>query len=126
MQQFATTSQAILHHATERPHDDAIVEYVSRISYRKVAHSIVQFTAALQELGVASGELVIIAVNSRFIHWMVALACERIGAPSATLISAQLNDDNALFRRAAWIIADNPIAPGPARRSHCTTREWLD
>src|SRR5665213_3641043 len=71
MREFATTSQAILHHATERPHDDAIVEYGSRISYRKVAHSIVQFTAALQDLGVAPGELVVIRVDTRFIHWMI-------------------------------------------------------
>ncbi len=125
MREFVTTSQAILHHATERPHDDAIVEYGSRISYRKVAFSIAQFTDALEELGVAPGQLVVIRIDTRFIHWMIALACERIGAPSVTLMSPQLNDDNQLYRQAAWIFADTPVPAGLTRRSHHVSRDWL-
>src|SRR5258708_25261798 len=54
--EFATTCQAILHHATERPHDDAIIDRKTHVSYRKLARSILQFTEALRELGVAPGE----------------------------------------------------------------------
>ena len=108
----------------ERPDDDAIIEGAARISYRRLAATIAQFTAALRDLGVAPGELVVVRIDSRFVHLMVLFACERIGAPSASLTPPQCNDGNVLFRRAGRIIADGPVAAG--RPSHQLTREWID
>jgi long-chain acyl-CoA synthetase len=123
--EFATTCQAILHHATEHPHDDAIIDRGTIVSYLKLAQSIVQFTAALLELGIAPGELVVAQGQNRLVHWLILFACERIGAPSATLPPGQFHDGDVLVGRAAWIIADTEIPPAPGRRCHCITPEWV-
>ena len=99
--EFATTCQAILHHATERPHDDAIIDRRTIVSYLKLAQSIVQFTEALRELGIAPGDIVGVQNQNRLVHWLILFACERLGAASATLLPMQLNEQDALFRRAA-------------------------
>jgi acyl-coenzyme A synthetase/AMP-(fatty) acid ligase len=82
---LASTSRFILRHARETPDATAIVEDGSPISYRAMAEDLVRHARAIETLGVRPGMLVGVVHPRRYAHLLLLLACEAIGAATASL-----------------------------------------
>ena len=105
----ATTAQCILHWATRTPHRTAVIEHDRDYSYRQMADSIARFAGALQASGVAPGALVGLECGYRYLHLLLILACEVIGAASLSFSTADVMASDPLLPRCDFLCLQTPL-----------------
>src|SRR5580704_424606 len=119
---LASNTQYLRHYATSQPNDIAIIDRGMRISYRKLAQSVVQFALELRDLGVGPDMLVGLHGEDRLTHWLLIEACEILGAASVSLGANELDAKDPVASRADRIFSPFPVA---GRTSQRITIKWI-
>jgi len=88
-----TPAAAVAHWARETPRATAVVEGGVSCSYALLARNVAQSAAMLEAAGVAPGMLVGIECDVRYLHLVLILACETLGAAHVALAEAELTMD---------------------------------
>jgi len=82
MSAVTTTTAFIGRHARERPSAQAVWLHGLGISYARLYGDVLRFCTALQGLGVGHGTRVLVVCDQPYVHWLLQLACEHLGACS--------------------------------------------
>ena len=119
-------AQSLMTRAAERPDDLAIIEGSVELTNQQFANRVVQFEIALRALGVAARTIVGIEARDRWVHWVLILACEIIGAPTASF-SAQHNLDpsNPIAGLCDFIFSSVEYSGPVKRRAIVLNDQWI-
>jgi len=88
-----TPAAAVAHWARETPRATAVVEGGVSCAYALLARNVAQSAVMLAAAGVAPGMLVGIECDVRYLHLVLILACEALGAAHVALTEAELTPD---------------------------------
>jgi non-ribosomal peptide synthetase component E (peptide arylation enzyme) len=84
-----TTPDTIDHLAQQAPDALAVIDEDRPISRARLRRELDCMAAALHSLGVAQGTHVALACEHGYVHWLLVLACERLGAVSDAVLDLQ-------------------------------------
>lgn len=118
---LGSMSQYIAFHARHSADAPAIVEGDLFVSYRTFAADLVRCARAIEALGVRPDMIVGIENPRRYMHLLLLLACEAIGAATASL-PPDLNDD--IIRHCGIILASRAPAAEDLPRTEVIPSEW--
>jgi acyl-coenzyme A synthetase/AMP-(fatty) acid ligase len=119
------TADYIAFHATERPDAVALVDRGREITYVQFHRDLGRFVHALSELGLARGKSVAVAWGELYPHWLLLLACERLGVATATFHMGEAQAGAGLLETVDLVLSETRPA-GVAAERHCAlTPEWL-
>ena len=111
---FSSTAPYIAWYAYHEPRSTAVVEDSLQVSYEDLAADLARCVQALEQRGVASGMLVGVEVrHKRYLHLLLLLACEVIGATTTSLAQQELRSDDALLRRCDVLLLSEPSSKDP-------------
>ncbi|HLJ21989.1 MAG TPA: class I adenylate-forming enzyme family protein [Stellaceae bacterium] len=120
------TADYVAFHASERPDAVAVVHDGRAISFAELNRSIGKVTGALCAVGLVRGNSVAVGTNRLYLHWLLSLACERLGIAAASLQPADAQTAGALLASVDLVLAD-PDCPTPrARRVLALTQPWIE
>ncbi|TAN49515.1 MAG: long-chain fatty acid--CoA ligase [Rhodospirillales bacterium] len=115
-------------HAKRQPDGTALVHLGNRIGWRKFNADVHKMAEALEELGIRPRQFVAVSHPNIYVHWLLLIACEALGAASATFSVAEmqgLHALSALLSRADWVLAEKPVAAAGQARFHLLEKDWL-
>ncbi len=121
-QPFFTTTQRLASHASRQPQALAVTDGVTGCSYRGLAIYVVQILDALTAIGIRRGQTVGIETGDRFLHLLLLLACEALGATTISLLPFEFGPAMDAARVCDRVLATQPFA---APDTFVLTREWL-
>jgi acyl-CoA synthetase (AMP-forming)/AMP-acid ligase II len=107
-----TTAQRLALHARRQPEVRAITDGRIDCSYRRLAVHVVQMLDALADAGIRRGQVVGVEAGDRFLHLLLLLACEAMGAATISLSSFELAPEVDLGRFCDRILAMRAPAGG--------------
>jgi acyl-coenzyme A synthetase/AMP-(fatty) acid ligase len=122
---FGATAQFLAWHARRTPHATAIVEDGSQKSYHDLATDLVRCVWALAELPVRPGMLIGVETSQRYLHLLLLLACEVIGARTVSLIARELSVDDALAQQSDVLLTDSEPWPHLLTKRTKVDAAWL-
>jgi len=118
-----TSFDHIERHARETPDRIAITGPERQVSWARFRADAGRFAQALDKLGIEPGQIAAISHPDRYIHWLLVIACETIGAVSASFAAGDPADDAAhLLRLADLVLTDRPV---PGCNQHLLTEGWI-
>jgi acyl-coenzyme A synthetase/AMP-(fatty) acid ligase len=112
-----TGAQSVWRWARDTPTAIAVIEAGYQYTYANVAELIVRMVALLRSFDVAPGTIVGIECSSRYLHLVLILACECLGAATVSLAATELNGENEVLGRCGLLCLEaDPglIAASPA------------
>jgi acyl-CoA synthetase (AMP-forming)/AMP-acid ligase II len=123
---FSCTTQHIAWYAVRTPRKAAIVSDGMHIDYRTMADDLARCARALLQRGVLPGMLVGIEIRrDRYLHLLLLLACEAIGAATTSLTREELaGGDHVLRHCAMLLLSEAPAIPGGPTML-CIPPQWL-
>jgi acyl-CoA synthetase (AMP-forming)/AMP-acid ligase II len=116
---FSCTTQYIAWYALRMPQKTAIVEGATHVDYRTMADDLARCIRALLQLGIMPGMLVGIEIRrDRYLHLLLLLACEAMGAATTSLTRDELSQDDHVLRHCAVLLLHEAavVADRPATR----------
>lgn len=120
-----TTPDTIDHLAQQAPDALAVIDEDRPISRARLRRELDCMAAALHSLGVAQGTHVALACEHGYVHWLLVLACERLGAVSDAVLDPRREDWATLHQRAGLLLST--FSPPPmACRHQLIDQPWLD
>jgi len=119
------TAEFIAFHANERPDAAAFVADAGAITYRAFAEDIGRLVRALAELGIARGNLVAVGADDAYLHCLLLIAIEAMGAVSASFSPREGESCRPLLARADLVLAEPHFPLIGARRHRILTPQWL-
>ncbi len=120
---FASTAPWIAWHALHRPHALAIVEDALRVDYETMAADLVRCVLAIERMRVTPAMLVGVALRpDRYLHLLLLLACEVVGASSVSLTEQDLSDGDPILRRCGMLL----VGDVQGTNRHVIPAGWLD
>ncbi len=109
-----STTQCLLHWVDRTPNAIAVIEQGHPYSYGDLGVSVVQFVRVLRENAVRQGTLVGIACENRYLHLVLLLAVEIVGATGVSFSGADvLSDDPVLARCGLLCLGDDLVSTLP-------------
>jgi acyl-CoA synthetase (AMP-forming)/AMP-acid ligase II len=103
----------------------AVIDEDRLISRAQLRRELDCMAAALHDLGVVEGSRVALACEHGYVHWLLVLACERLGAVSDAVLDPRLEDWATLHQRADLFVST--LRPPPmACRYQRIDQAWLD
>src|SRR5437763_1251280 len=117
------TADYVAYPAAERPDAVAVVSDGRSVSYNELGRDSRKFAGAVHKLGVAPGGSVAIGCSDFYVELLLLLACERLGAASASMGS--LEGSSALLASVSLVLSEHADPPGAAKRHHAITPEWV-
>ncbi|HEX3995764.1 MAG TPA: class I adenylate-forming enzyme family protein [Acetobacteraceae bacterium] len=120
-----TTTQRLAFHARSQPDVRAITNGVTDCSYRQLATHVVRMVNALTAIGVRRGQIVGVEAGDRFLHLLLLLACEAMGAATMSLTSFELVQPMDMGRFCDHILATQTPAGADAGKIFILTQDWL-
>jgi acyl-CoA synthetase (AMP-forming)/AMP-acid ligase II len=118
--------QRLAYFALNRPDATAIKEGPLELSYGQLATRVAQFVEALRSLDIARGLIVGIETECRWLHWVLILACDEIGAPTLSFSGNQLsNSGNLLVERCDFIFSSTQERLPHKKAIHCLNEQWV-
>ena len=121
----AATEDYIGFHAAERPDAVAIIDCGREITFGQFYRDLGRFVRAVGELGLERGRSVAVAWDALYSHWLLLLACERLGIVTASLVLDEGAPDRRLLESVDLVLSEvrpREIAP---ERHHAVTQPWL-
>lgn len=111
--------------ALQDPAAPAVIDEDRLISRAQLRRELDCMAAALYDLGVVEGTRVALACEHGYVHWLLVLACERLGAVSDAVLDPRREDWAALHQRADLLLST--FRPPPmACRHQVINQAWLD
>jgi len=123
---LSSTSQYLSYYARHQPDAIAVMSGDAGVSYRMLATRLVQVTKALRELSIKPGMLVGIECPERFLHLLVILACEIVGAMSVSFVASDLKPGNRLLRRCDFVFSDASSEAVAGQPSQVMGVDWIE
>ncbi|HEY4175146.1 MAG TPA: AMP-binding protein, partial [Rhodopila sp.] len=120
-----TTAQHLALHARRQPDVRAVTDGVVDCCYHRLAVHVVQVLDALTVLGIRRGQVVGVEAGDRFLHLLLLLACEALGAASMSLSSFELAPEVDLGRFCDRVLAMQMPVGGDAGKIFVLTQDWL-
>jgi len=120
-----TTTQRLAFHASGQPHVRAITDGAIDCSYHRLAMHVVQMVEALTVLGIRCGQVVGVEAGDRFLHLLLLLACEAMGAATMSLSPFELAPEMDLGRFCDRILTMGTPAGADAGKVFVLTHDWL-
>jgi len=119
------TPDTIEHLTLQDPDAPAVIDEDRLISRAQLHRELSCMAAALQGLGVVEGSRVALACEHGYVHWLLVLACERLGAVSDAVLDPRREDWSTLHQRAGLFVST--LRPPPmACRHQLIDQPWLD
>ena len=119
------TADFIAFHASERPDAAAFLADGRAIAYSAFDRDIDRMAAALAGLGVKRGSLVAVGADDYYLHYLILIAVEAMGAISASFAPSENDSSRDLLTRADLVLAE-PQYPIPGARHHrAIAAEWM-
>lgn len=107
--------------ALREPRRLAVAEGTQRYSYADLLAHAIRFTRHFQAAGIRQGEVVAVSQLGLFAEIVAVLACENLGAVTASFLSQGDPEEEAVFRMADWVVSER------ARELPAGSRSiWLD
>jgi acyl-CoA synthetase (AMP-forming)/AMP-acid ligase II len=119
------TAEVVAYHAAERPGAIALAIEGREIAYAALDRDIGSFARALATEGVARGNLVAVGADDTYLHCLLLIALEALGAASASFLRQETESARALLARADLVLAEPHFPVEGARRHLRLTGEWL-
>lgn len=102
----ASTAWHVARHAIENPRATAIVEGARQVNYSEFAADLVRVVAFLERQGVVPGTLVgVELLRGRYVHLLLLLACEVIGAATTYLVADASADNDPVLPHCGVLVA---------------------
>jgi acyl-CoA synthetase (AMP-forming)/AMP-acid ligase II len=123
----ATTFEFLAHHAATAPARPALVVGDDTYTCARFHADAMRFSWALAELGVSRGQRVLVSHPCLYVEWLLLIACENVGAVSASYPSPAALAATRTHERADFVFAD--VAPPPGSRRAAFTqvdRRWIE
>jgi acyl-CoA synthetase (AMP-forming)/AMP-acid ligase II len=124
-QAIYTTTQRLASHARQQPLARAITNGTTDCSYLGLAINVVQMLDALTALGIRRGQVIGVEVSDRFLHLLLLLACEAMGAATISLSPFEFGSGVDLGRFCDRILAMQPLTGVDADKTFVLTQDWL-
>jgi acyl-CoA synthetase (AMP-forming)/AMP-acid ligase II len=103
----------------------AVIDEDRLISRAQLRRELDCMATALYDMGVVEGSRVALACEHGYVHWLLVLACERLGAVSDAVLDPRLEDWATLHQRADLFVST--LRPPPmACRYQRIDQGWLD
>lgn len=120
------TPDHIALHAQQQPHAVAVIDHGKPISRARLHREMLCVSAALHALGVRLGSRVLLLCEHNYLHWLLRLGCERLGAVSEAVLDPELESWPLLHERADLLLSTLPAPHGLQCRYQAITQAWLD
>lgn len=111
--------------ALQDPAAPAVIDEDRLITRAQLRRELDCMAAALHGLGVVEGTRVALACEHGYVHWLLVLACERLGAVSDAVLDPRREDWATLHQRADLLLSTFR-APPMACRHQLIDQPWLD
>ncbi|MBF0267861.1 MAG: acyl--CoA ligase [Alphaproteobacteria bacterium] len=106
----------------------AIEVFANRISWRSFHQDAKRFSHALHGIGVQKGQIVAVSHPDPYVHWLLLIACETLGAVSASFLASEENEGESLADLLALaqfaLSPDKPTISGSYRHQRLDS-DWL-
>ncbi len=122
-----TTFECLGHHANATPLRPALVLGEQSYSFLRFHSDALRFSAAVAAVGVTRGQLVLVSHPHLYVHWLLLIACENLGAVSASYGSSDEIDSPVAFARADHVFAESPTPRINRQASfHALDKSWIE
>ena len=121
----ASTADYIAFHAAGRPDAVAIVDRGREITYAQFDRDVGRFVGAVGELGLERGRSLAVAWGELYPHWLLLIACERLGIATASFLLSEGRAGAPLLKTVDFVLSEvrpREVAP---ERHHAVTQQWL-
>jgi len=119
------TADYIGFHAAERPEAVALVDRGREITYTQFRRDLGRFVHAMAELGLERGRSVAVAWGDLYPHWLLLMACERLGLATATFHMNEGTAGAGLLETVDLVLSEVRPSGVAAERHRALTPEWL-
>jgi acyl-coenzyme A synthetase/AMP-(fatty) acid ligase len=105
----AFTCSWVAHHARLRPDGVAVIHLGVHVNWRTLAAAVIAATDALSDIGLGAGQTLGIELDDRYLHLVIMLAAECLGATTISLDTSELGPPASLGRLCDRILLSRPI-----------------
>ncbi|MFA6021365.1 MAG: class I adenylate-forming enzyme family protein [Rhodospirillales bacterium] len=88
----ASVLDCLARHADQRPDAQAVENFGAKITWRKFHDDAGRFVQALQEIGLRPGQIAAVEHPDPYLHWLLLVALEALGAVSASFLDSERDD----------------------------------
>jgi acyl-CoA synthetase (AMP-forming)/AMP-acid ligase II len=120
------TADHVAHHAAEHPDAVAVIHDGRAISFAELRRDIGRFAEGVRALGLMSGATLAVGTNDVYVHWLLLLACERLGIAAASFADDEGETCAPLLASADLVLAAPRFAIPGAKRHFTLTQAWID
>lgn len=120
----APTAAFVALHAKTAPSRVAIVENGRSVPYRALNRDVAKTAAALSDLGIARGHRVGVEIASPYLHWVILLACEVLGAPTLSYTASEEKSIEGRLDPLDWVLSARVGETALAQRRHHVSPAW--
>ena len=121
----AATADYIAFHAAQRPEAVAIVDGAREITYAQFHRDLGRFVRAVGELGLDRGRCAAVASAELYPHWLLLIACERLGIATASFLFGDGSDDSGLLGTVDLVLSEARPRNVAPERHFALTQSWL-
>ncbi len=119
------TADYIAFHADLTPDAAAIVTDGAAISFARFDQDVRKFAAATSGMGVPRAGTVVVQCADPYCHWLMLLACERLGLVTASLGPSEERAVFSLLESADLVLSEEPLPTEITKPRHAVTAQWL-
>ncbi|HKX07080.1 MAG TPA: class I adenylate-forming enzyme family protein [Stellaceae bacterium] len=122
------TADYVAYHAAERPAALAVLHNGRALSFVELDRDIRRAMDALGALGVRPGGSVAVSTDDLYLHWLLLLACERLGIAAASVGpgEASLRELDHLWASVDMVLTAPDIVVAGTRRYQALTPSWIE
>jgi acyl-coenzyme A synthetase/AMP-(fatty) acid ligase len=123
---MSVTSTAIARHAAARPGAPAAVNNGYIVTYGELHRWVSGFARAIAALGLPPRAKVAIECQDQFLHLMLMLACERLGASTLSLMATDFSHPMPPLADLDLSLSEDKASRTVGRRCHPITLDWVE
>jgi acyl-CoA synthetase (AMP-forming)/AMP-acid ligase II len=121
-----STTQCLLHWIERTPEAVAVIEHGHPYSYGDLGVSVVQYVQALRTNAATQGMLVGIACENRYLHLVLLLAAEIVGATAVSFSKADVLSSDPVLARCDLLCLEDGLTTAVAARVMSVGQEAID
>jgi acyl-coenzyme A synthetase/AMP-(fatty) acid ligase len=122
-----TSLDYLARHAEDRPERVAIIDFGIPVTYRRFHADARRVCVAVKALGLGPGQIVLVSHPNSYVHWLLIIACEWLGAVSCSFHDAEPEEHLApLFDLADAALSHNPPRARPGLAAHKLDNAWFN
>lgn len=122
------TADYVAYHAAEHPAGLAVLHNGRALSFVELDRDVRRAAAALGALGVRPGGSVAVSTDDLYLHWLLLLACERLGIAAASVERGEVSrrELDPLWASVDMVLAEPDLVVAGARRYQALSPSWIE